>query len=264
VSACSCEKSFPPRSFKTASDADDHMSRIRVSPVFRYVDTDGIETQRERYRCRECGADWACTVPPQPPYTWGPLVARRQAPQEIQPIAVPPPRAKTADAIPFALPVDLGSASAPSPSAGGKPPPAPNEAPFLEVGPHRVTSEVFTLVYEDEASASVSEVLAALYEWRAGVWTWKTNAGFEDIEIEFGRALTKGENAYDLFAKTWKPELVNPGWRGLKGGKGLRPIHLRGIRKRGEGVSGFLGEYYLIVVDVKARKVVAWMMAEAK
>ncbi|MEK7468975.1 MAG: hypothetical protein AAB074_16495 [Planctomycetota bacterium] len=262
MSVCTCEKDFPPRTFKRASDADDFMGDIRVSPAFRYVGTDGVETQRERYRCRVCGADWACTVPPDPPYTWAPLVARRAEVQEIQPIAVPPPRAKPAEPLPFAIPVDLGPGTA-TPSAD-KPPAASTEAPFLEVGPHRVTSEVFTLVYEDEASGVVSEVLAALYEWRPGVWTWKTNAGFEDIEIEFGAPLAKGQSAFDLFAKTWKQELVNPGWRGLKGGKGLRPIHLRGIRKRGEGVSGFLGEYYLIVVDVKARKVAAWMMAEAK
>ncbi|KAF0244206.1 MAG: hypothetical protein FD180_2716 [Planctomycetota bacterium] len=255
MSECACEKDFPPRTFKTASDADDYMSGIRISAAWRYVETDGVETQRERYRCRVCGADWACTVPPQPPYTWGPLVARRQEPREVQPIAVPPP---------FAIPVDLGSGTAPSPSSAEKPAAAASEAPFLEVGPHRVKSEVFTLVYDDEASGAVSEVLAALYEWRAGVWTWKANAGFEDIEIEFGAPLARSQSAFDLFAKTWKPELVNPGWRGLKGGKGLRPIHLRGIRKRGEGVSGFTGEYYLIVVDEKARKVVAWMMAEAK
>lgn len=69
---------------------------------------------------------------------------------------------------------------------------------------------------------------------------------------------------FDLFAKSWQPALINPAWRGTKGNKGMRPIHMRGIRKRGEGASGFLGEYYLIVVDVKGRKVVAWMMAEAK
>ncbi len=247
MSACSCDKAFPERSFKTASDADDFMSAVRLSPVFRYVGTDGVETQRERYRCRECGADWACTVPPSPPYSWAPLVARRP---EATPVNVP-----------FALPIEPPPSPKPAPAAA---PAAASEAPFLEVGPHRVTSEVFTLVYEDEASAAVSDVLAALYEWRPGIWTWKANAGFEDIEIEFGPPMPKGQSAFDLFTQTWKPELVNPAWRGLKGGKNLRPIHMRGIRKRGEGASGFLGEYYLIVVDVKGRKVAAWMMADAK
>lgn len=255
MSECSCEKSFPGRSFKTAKDADDFMSRIRMSPFFRYVGTDGAETQRERYRCRECGADWACTVPPGPPYTWAPLVARKQEPQEVQPGSLPPP-------VPFALPIEVPSPRDKPPA--GKPPAAAGEAPFLEVGPHRVTSEVFTLIYEDEASGAVSDVLAALYEWRPGVWTWKANAGFEDIEIEFGPPLTKNQSVFDLFAKSWKPALINPAWRGMKSSKGMRPIHMKGIRKRGEGASGFLGEYYLIVVDVKGRKVVAWMMAEAK
>lgn len=253
MSVCPCESSFPERTFKTASDADDFMSRVRLSPVFRYVGMDGAETQRERYRCRQCGADWACVIPPSPPFTWGPLVARRPEPQEIQPIAVPPP-----------LP-----APAPPPAAPPRPPPpaaspAQGTAPFLEVGPRRVSSDVFTLVYEDEAADEVPHVLAALYEWRPGVWTWKTNAGLEDIEIEIGPPLKKSQSAFDLFGKTWKPELINPAWRGLRGRRELRPVHMRGIRKHGEGSSGFLGEYYLIVVDTKARKVSAWMMAEAR
>ncbi|MCE9584445.1 MAG: hypothetical protein K8T20_18305 [Planctomycetes bacterium] len=269
MSGCSCDRDFPARTFKTASDADDWMSRIRMSSAFRYVATDGVGTQRERYRCRACGADWACTVPPEPPYSWGPLVVRRDPPAETAPIVVPSPRGtsektRVVETRPFAIPVD-----GPPPPPPKRPPPPPilpaeTNAPFLEVGPNRVPSDVFTMIYEDEAAGDVPRIMRALVDWRPGLWSWKANAGFQDIEIEVGAPVAKGKAAFDLFAKTWNPDLVNPAWRGLRGGKGLRPVQLRGIRERGTGKSGFVGEYYLVIVDAKAEKVSAWMMAEAK
>lgn len=267
MSACSCDRDFPARTFKSASDADDWMSRIRMSPAFRYSGTDGVATQRERYRCRACGADWACTVPPDPPYSWGPLVVRQQPSEETAPVVIPPPRGaarqtQPAESRPFAVPVD-SPAPPKRPPPPPVPPPEPN-TPFLEVGPNRVPSDVFTMIYEDEAAEEVPKVMRAIADWRPGLWSWKANAGFQDIEIEIGAPVPKGQSAFDLFAKTWNPDLVNPAWRGLRGGKGLRPVQLRGIRERGVGKSGFVGEYYLVIVDAKAEKIAAWMMAEAK
>lgn len=226
---CACLREFPPRDFKSASQADDFMSKVRLSPVFRFLAVDSGDVTRERYRCRTCARDWLCRIPAEPPYTWGPAVPLKEA----------KPAAEQ-ERIPLASPA------------------------FLEVGGLKRDSLGWaTVVYEIEASDDVSAVVQALLDWRPGLQSWSLNAGLKEIEIQVGAKLLKGSPVFTVFAEFWPRGQVNPAWKAMKAGKNWRPVHLRGIRSR-EGAMGFQGEYYLAVVDLKSEAVMAWMMMEAR
>jgi len=242
---CACLSRFPARDFKTAREADDFLTRVRMSPVFRYSGSDAGEVTRERFRCRTCGRDWFLRIPQNPPYWWGPLFEKKE--ETAPPPVVPPPPLQ---------------ATAPPPSANRTPVASPI---FLEVaGVRHERIGEFDVVYEDEAADDVAVVMRALLNWRPGLRTWAANAGLSQVEIELGARIEKNANLFDLFAATWPPDLVNPGWRAMRAGKAWRPVHLRGIRRRDAGAANFDGEYYLLVVNVKMENVVAWMMSEAK
>lgn len=226
MSDCRCLAEFPERAFKSARDADDFMSRVRLSPVFRFVATDEGSVTRERYRCRTCGRDFACTIPADPPYTWAPLV---------------PVHARPADPAPVAAAVG-----------------------FMEVGNlRREVVGAVTALYEDAASGDVPAVLRTLFAWRPGLKTWAANANLLDVEIELGPRLPRGSSAFEPFADTWSPEHVNPAWKSMRAGNNWRSIHIRGVRTRTPGsAAGFAGEHFLVIVDVKRESVMAWMMRE--
>jgi len=236
---CTCLGAFPPREFKTARAADEFMSRIRVASAFRFLRQQDGPPSREIYRCRACGLQWECVAPDQPPYRWGP--AGDAAPPGTPPAPAPP--------IPIARPRAAATPAAPV---------------YLEVGgPIRETVAGIGVLYNHEARTEVASVMKSLLDWRPGLSGWAANAGMAEVEVEIGPPLDRKSSVFDLFAQTWDPGIVNPAWRGFRGGKNLRPVHLRGIRKRTAQGAGFQGEYYLVAIDTRAKQVVAWMMAEA-
>lgn len=221
MNACACERAFPPREFESASEADSWLSKVRLSPVFRFLSLDRGGAPRERFRCAACGREWRCVVPPKPPLVWGP---RAEPAREDQ---VPAHRHEVAD----------------------------------ERGLVRASLRWCTVLFQPADGDDVPAVARSLLDWWPGLRRWSETGGFREIELELGPRLPDGWPVSRQFSGLFHPRDIDPAWKNLKSASTWRRAWLRAIRSRRQG-DLFRGEEALVVLDLKAESVVAWVLRE--
>lgn len=162
--------------------------------------------------------------------------------------------------IPPRPPLQWGPREAPAPADQR---PAHRHEKANDEGLVRASLAWCDVLFKPDHADDVPSVARSLLDWWPGLRRWRETGGFREIEIEVGPRLANGWPVIRQFEGHWDRRRMDPAWRSLKSTSAWRRVSLRAIRSRRVGAL-FRGEEALIVIDLKAESVMAWMMRETR